>query len=388
MPDTATPAFLPLSGVRIVDFTRLLAGPYATMTMAELGADVVKVEMPGVGDETRAWGPPFVDGSSAYFHAVNRGKRSVVLDLAEDADREAARALAATADVVLENFRPGVAERLGIGAAELMQRNPGLIYASITGFGSVGPLADHAGTEVIVEAETGLMSITGMPGGAPVRFGVAMVDIASGLTLINGVLAALVERGRTGLGRRVEVSLFATAVSGLGTVIASSSAGGGTPRAWGSAHPSIVPYRAFAASDGHVVLGATNDPMFQRLTRALDLDVELSDPKWLSNAGRVQDRDELEAVVAARVEELTVEQVLECLREHRVLGAPVRTPDDAARSEQARALGLIDDDDGLLIARSALSPNGTARLAAAPRLGAHTNEVLAELRAATPEGSS
>lgn len=387
MPDHSPAAFRPLEGIRVVDFTRLLAGPYATMTLAELGADVIKVEMPEVGDETRAWGPPFVDGASTYFHAVNRGKRSVTLDLAGDTDREAARRLIATADVVLENFRPGVADRLGIGAEGVLAEHPHLIYGSITGYGSEGPLAEHAGTEVIVEAESGLMSITGLPSGEPVRFGVAMVDIATGLSVINGILAALVERGRTGRGRRIEVSLFATAISGLGTVIASASAGGEAPRAWGSAHPSIVPYRAFAAADGYVVLGATNDPMFRRLFKALELSEELGREEWRGNAGRVSDRQELEAAIEDRVRSLAVEEVLSRLRDHRVLVAPVRTPDDAARSAQAQALGLIIEEDGLLIPRSALSANGTRHLARAPRLGEHTEEVLSELRSRAVEGA-
>jgi len=382
MPGTSvSPAeFLPLDGVRVVDFTRLLAGPYATMTLAELGADVVKVEMPEVGDETRSWGPPFVGASSAYFHAVNRGKRSVVLDLSHPAGQEAAQRLIATADVVLENFRPGVAERLGIGSDAVLAANPRVVYGSITGFGTTGPMAEQPGTEVIVEAESGLMSITGMPDGEPVRFGVAMVDIATGLSMINGVLAALIERDRTGRGRRIDVSLYATALSSLGTVIASSSAGGGPPRSWGSAHPSIVPYRAFAASDGHVVLGATNDPMFRRLIQALDMADDLGRAEWTGNAQRVVDRGEIEARLADRLAELTVDEVLVRLREHRVLVAPVVAPDVAARSEQARALGVILEDDGLTVPRSSLAANGTRLLGPAPALGQHTDEVLAELR--------
>lgn len=371
--------FLPLDGIRVVDFTRLLAGPYATMTLAELGADVVKVEMPEVGDETRAWGPPFVGASSAYFHAVNRGKRSIVIDLAAPEGREIAHRLIESADVVLENFRPGVADRLGIGADEVLARHPRVVYGSITGFGATGPMAEQPGTEVIVEAESGLMSITGLPDGEPVRFGVAMVDIATGMSMINGVLAALLERGRTGRGRRVDVSLYATAISSLGTVIASAAAGGGSPQPWGSAHPSIVPYRAFAAADGHVVLGATNDPMFQRLVVALDLEDALGSPAWRGNAARVADRTRIEAALAERLTTLRVDEVLDRLRAHRVLVAPVVAPDVAARGEQARALDLIVEDDGLLIARSALAASGTRPLGPAPALGQHTDEVLAEL---------
>lgn len=375
----AVSPFLPLDGVRIVDFSRLLAGPYATFTLAELGADVIKVEMPGVGDETRSWGPPFIGESSAYFHAVNRGKRSVVLDLSESHDREVAHRLIEGADVVIENFRPGVADRLGIGAEEVLSRHPRVVYGSISGFGAAGPMAEQPGTEVIVEAESGLMSITGLPNGEPVRFGVAMVDIATGLSLINGILAALLERGRTGRGRRIDVSLYATAISSLGTVIASASAGGGAPQQWGSAHPSIVPYRAFGACDGHVVLGATNDPMFQRLVKALDLGEMLGRREWKGNAARVADRAQIEALLSERVAQLSVDEILDRLRAHRVLVAPVISPDAAARSEQSRALDMVVEDAGVLIPRSALAATGTRALGPAPSLGQHTDEVLAEL---------
>lgn len=376
-PATPPPgSFQPLRGIRVIDFTRLLAGPYATMTLAELGADVIKIEKPDAGDDTRAWGPPFVGADSAYFHAINRGKRSVALDLARDDDRERVLTLIAEADVVVESFRPGVAERLGIGADELRARFPRLVYASISGFSPIGPLSAEPGTAVTVEAESGLMQVTGYEDGGPVRSGVAMVDIATGMSMINGVLAALLERERTGRGRRIEVSLFATALSSLGTVIAAATAGGPTPRPWGSAHPSIVPYRAFPVGDGHAVLGATNDPMFVRLAAALDLAEELGRAEWERNEGRVRDRERLEAVLADRLAALTLDEVVERLQAHRVLVARVRRADDAARGAQARAMGMVVEEDGMLIARSALGTNGTAQLGPAPRLGAHNADLL------------
>ncbi|MDN5917885.1 MAG: CoA transferase [Pseudonocardia sp.] len=375
------PDFRPLDGIRVLDFTRVLAGPYATMQLAELGADVIKVEMPGAGDETRAWGPPFVDESSAYFHAINRGKRSVVLDLADRDSLAAAERLIADCDVIVENFRPGVTDKLGIGPDRVAELAPQVVYASITGFGSAGPMASDAGTEVVIEAESGLMSITGLPDGEPVRFGVAMVDIATGLSAVNGLLAALLERTRTGRGRHVEVSLYATAISAMGTVIAGESAGGGAPHAWGSAHPSIVPYRAFPARDGHIVLGATNDAMFVRLATALDLSDELSPPEWAGNAGRVANRSALEEVIERALAGMDVADAIDRLRAHRVLAARVRDVGEAARSDQATALGLVEDDQGVLVARSALGANGTRRLGRAPALGEHTDEVLADVPA-------
>ena len=372
-------SYRPLDGIRVIDFTRLLAGPYATMTLAELGADVIKVEQPGIGDETRHWGPPFVHGASAYFHAINRGKRSIALDLSQPADQDIADRLIGTADVVVESFRPGVADRLGIGAERLLERHPRLVYASISGFSQTGPLAAEPGTAVTVEAESGLMHVTGYEGADPVRSGVAMVDIATGMSMINGVLAALLERERTGRGHRLEFSLFATAISSLGTVIAATSAGGPPSKPWGSSHPSIVPYRSFSASDGHAVLGATNDAMFARLVAALGLEGALGAERWKHNQERVAGRDELEAIISARVAELTVAEVGELLRAARVLVSQVRTPEEAARGEHAAALGLVHDDDGVMISRSALGTNGTPLLGRAPELGAHGEQLRAEL---------
>lgn len=381
--------FRPLAGLRVLDFTRVLAGPYATMMLADLGADVIKVERPDVGDETRAWGPPFIHGASTYFHAVNRGKRSVALDLTSDEGRRSVLQLMASADIVVENFRPGVTSRLGIDPDSVLARFPRIVYGSITGFGLDGPMAEDAGTEVIVEAESGLMSITGLPDGEPVRFGVAMVDIATGLSLINGVLAALVERGRTGRGRHIDVSLYATAISALGTVIAGTSADGLRPRPWGSGHPSIVPYRAFGACDGHVVLGATNDNMFRRLLQALDAEEQLGRVAWRTNAGRVVERDDVESAIQDIVGDLSVEEVIRRLRGHRVLAAPVRTPDEAAHSEQAVALGLMTrTEEGLLLPRSPLSSSTTPPLSRAPGLGEHTAEVLGELELGADGGDS
>ncbi|GEK85405.1 CaiB/BaiF CoA transferase family protein [Microbacterium aerolatum] len=371
-------SYRPLAGIRVIDFTRLLAGPYATMTLAELGADVIKVEQPEIGDETRHWGPPFIHGASAYFHAINRGKRSIALDLTRPADQEIADRLIGTADVVVESFRPGVAERLGIGAEHMRERHPRLVYASISGFSQTGPLAAEPGTAVTVEAESGLMHVTGYEGADPVRSGVAMVDIATGMSMINGVLAALLERERTGQGRRLEFSLFATAISSLGTVIAATSAGGPPSKPWGSSHPSIVPYRSFEASDGHVVLGATNDAMFARLVAALDLADTLGDERWRRNQARVAGREELEAIVGSRVAALSLDEVVERLGAARVLVARVRTPEDAAHGAHAASLGLVFDDDGVSIARSALGTNGTPRLDRAPALDEHGATLRAE----------
>jgi crotonobetainyl-CoA:carnitine CoA-transferase CaiB-like acyl-CoA transferase len=367
----------PLTGTVVLDFTRILAGPYATMLLADLGAEVIKLERPVVGDDTRNWGPPFHGASSTYFAAINRGKRSVAIALGSVRGRELARALAERADVVVENFRPGVMERLGLGHDDLEARNPGLVFATINGFGSRGPKARDAGTEVIVEAESGLMAMMGVPDGPPVRFGVAMVDISTGIALVAGVLASLLERTGTGRGRRLEFPLYATAISVLGTVITSASVDPSSQVGrWGSGHPSIVPYAAFAASDGFVVLGAINDEMWRRLVDALELEELRDDARAATNAERVRHRGLIEDAVARAVANRQTADLERRLHDRRVLVAPVRSPIDAIDAPQVAALDLIERVDGLRLARTPLAQFTGTPLAVAPALGADTRAVL------------
>jgi crotonobetainyl-CoA:carnitine CoA-transferase CaiB-like acyl-CoA transferase len=367
----------PLAGFRVLDLTRILSGPYASMLLADLGAEVVKVERPG--DDTRTWGPPFLDGMSSYFAAINRGKRSVAIDLQRERGRELVRDLAGRFDVMIENYRPGVTERLGIDYDFLSRRNPELIYASITGFGSAGPKASEAGTEVIVEAETGLMAMMGTPDGPPVRFGVAMVDIATGLALVGGVLAAALERTRTRRGRRLEFPLYATAFSCLATVVASASVDPSSQGGrWGSGHPSIVPYSAFEASDGFVVLGAINEPMWERLCSAFGLHELYADERAATNEVRVHNRAFVEAAIAEVIAPLPSAEVTRRLSRAGVLVAPVRGAAEAVEDPQVAVLGLMDEIDGIRFPRSPLSQFNPDALAPAQRLGADTRPVLAE----------
>jgi crotonobetainyl-CoA:carnitine CoA-transferase CaiB-like acyl-CoA transferase len=349
------------------------------MLLADLGADVIKIERPGHGDETRDWGPPYIDGTSAYFHAVNRGKRSITLDLTTEFGHEAVKRMAESADIVMENFRPGVPEHLGIDYGSLAAINPNLVYATITGFGSTGPMASTPGTEVVVEAYSGLMDITGEPDRAPVRFGVAMVDLATGMAAAAGILAALLERAGTGRGRYLEFSLYATALSCLGTVITSSSADDRNQPVtrWGTSHPSIVPYAAFPASDGMAVVGAINDPMWRRLCEALGLDHAAANPGWSTNGLRVEDRARVEEALVRGLAGLTVAEVVERLEAHQVLVAPVKTVQEAFESEHAQATGNVFDCRGTVFARSVLDTGGES-LGLAPSLGGDTNELLAE----------
>ncbi|MET8991485.1 CoA transferase [Nonomuraea wenchangensis] len=291
-----------LDGLLVADFSRVLAGPYATMLLADLGAEVVKVERPGAGDDTREWGPPYGPGGEAtYFLGVNRNKRSIALDLRADA--EVARALAARADVLVENFRPGTMDRLGLGYDALRELNPGLVYCSITGFGS-GAGAELPGYDLIAQAVGGLMSVTGDPDGPGTKAGVALVDVITGLHAALGVMAALRHRERTGKGQRVEVSLLSSLLSALTNHASAYAAAGVVPRAMGNRHPSIVPYEVFETADRPLVIAAGNDRQFQVLCRVLDRPDLAADPRYATNAGRVTARadlvDELNAALRGR----------------------------------------------------------------------------------------
>jgi crotonobetainyl-CoA:carnitine CoA-transferase CaiB-like acyl-CoA transferase len=292
----------PLEGLLVADFSRVLAGPFATMLLGDLGADVVKVEHPEGGDETRGWGPPFLGEHSTYYLSVNRNKRSIALDLRSDRDLEAALALAGRADVLVENFKAGALERLGLGYERVAERNPGLVWCSISGFGR-GAGAGLPGYDFLVQATSGLMSITGLPG-QPTKVGVALVDVLSGLYATSGILAALAERARSGRGQLVEVSLLGSALASLVNQASSYLGTGRPPEAMGNRHPSITPYETLATADRPLVVAVGNDGQFARLCRALGLPELAADPRFATNRARVEHREALaatlEAALAAR----------------------------------------------------------------------------------------
>ena len=293
----------PLTGLLVADFSRVLAGPLATMFLADLGATVIKVERPGTGDDTRAWGPPYVAGTSTYFTSVNRNKRSVTLDLDQTADRELARALAGRCDVLVENFRPGRLAAFGLDHATLAAANPGLVYCSISGFGS-GLGADRPGYDFLVQAMGGLMSITGAAGGEPTKAGVALVDVLTGLHATIGILAALRERDHSGAGQLVEVNLLSGLLGSLVNQGAAYVNGAGVPAAMGNRHPSIAPYETLTTADAPLAVAVGNDRQFAAMAAALDRSELAADVRFATNPARVVHRDalvaELERTLATR----------------------------------------------------------------------------------------
>jgi crotonobetainyl-CoA:carnitine CoA-transferase CaiB-like acyl-CoA transferase len=328
----------PLDGVRVLDFTRILAGPYCTLLLADMGADVIKVERCERGDDTRAWGPPFLDDEqrlSTYFAALNRGKRSVTVDFRAPETRGFLLDLCAEVDVVIENFRPGVARELGLTYEALEARSPTIVLCSISGFGHSGPYANLPGTEIVVEAMSGLMEITGTGDGDPVRFGIAMVDIATGLTAATRIVASILAARATGRGAHVECDLYSTALAALGTPIAAYSATGLEPRRWGSHHPSIVPYGGFPTADGHIITGVVNDRQWPIFCDALELGHLAMDQRYATNAARVLQRDDLQATLAERCAQRPTAHWLDRLRHRGLLAAPLRTVGEAVEDQLA-----------------------------------------------------
>lgn len=313
-----------LGGLLVADFGRVLAGPYATMLLADLGAEVVKVERPGSGDDTRAWGPPWADGQATYFQGVNRNKRSIAVDLATEDGRSAARSLAQRADVVVENFRPGVMTRLGLDYDTLREANPRLVYCSITGFGSGGGAA-LPGYDLLVQAMGGLMSVTGDPDGEPTKVGVALVDVITGLHAAVGILAALRHVARTGEGQRVEVNLLSSLLSALVNQAQGYVGAGVVPARMGNRHPSIAPYEAFPTQDRPLVLAVGTDRQFRALCDVLDLPGAALDARFSSNDQRVAHRGELRTVLESRLRSQPAAHWFDRLMDRGVPCGPINT---------------------------------------------------------------
>ncbi|GAA3099748.1 formyl-CoA transferase [Kribbella aluminosa] len=336
----------PLASIRVADFTRVLAGPLATMTLADLGADVIKVERPGSGDETRSWGPPWSAHGSTYFECVNRTKRSIALNLRDPVDRATALRIAQDADVVIENFAPGTMERLGLGYDAVSTGNPGVVYCSISGFGSAAP-DGLLGYDFVVQAVGGLMSITGDPDGVPTKVGVALVDVLTGKDAVIGILAALEGRRRTGRGDRIEVSLLSSLLAGLVNQVQAALETGRPGQRLANRHPSIAPYETLRCSDGVVAVACGNDAQFARLTGVLGLPELATDPRFAGNADRVGHRDTLAELLEQRLRTGSAAAWVERLTRAKVPAGRVNTiPEALAFAQQVGLDPVVDVGPG------------------------------------------
>jgi crotonobetainyl-CoA:carnitine CoA-transferase CaiB-like acyl-CoA transferase len=376
---------LALDGVRVIDLSRVIAGPWCGALLSDLGADVVKVEDTGAGDESRTW-PPYKDGEAAAYLLFNRNKRAMTLDLKTPEGVEVVKSLARGADVVIENFRTGTMEGFGLGYDTLAAENPRLIYCSVSAFGRTGPRKDSPGYEALMQAFSGIMSITGEPGGQPVRAGVSFLDLSTGILCALGVSAALLQRQITGLGQRVDSSLLETAVSLLAFHAEGYLLTGALPRALGSGHPSLSPYRNFKCRDGQwIFIAAANDRFWGKLARAIGLEAMAVDPRFAKNQERVTNREELEDILEQTIVQLDREPLLKRLEEADVPATPVNTVDQVMNDPQTAECGIVQRVRhaklgeipvvGTPLRFSRMSP-GVRR--AAPLRGQHTDEILAE----------
>lgn len=375
-----------LAGVRVLDLSRVLAGPYCSMLLADYGADVIKVEEPGSGDGTRSWGPPWVGDQSAYFLSANRNKRSLAVNLKSRAGRELIHQIAAQADIVLENFKPGGAARLGCGYATLAALNPRLIYCSITGYGQTGPYKDRAGYDFIIQAQGGIMAVTGPVEGEPSKVGVAITDITTGLYACTAILAALHERERSGVGQYIDVSLLDSQIAWLANVGQNYLATGCTPARYGNAHASIVPYETFPTSDGWIAVGVGSDEQFRKFCALAGQPELAADERYRTNAARVAHRTILIPLLQEIFCSRTGAAWLAGLEAIGIPAGPINDVATALEDPQVQARAMVQEIDHptagpmkLLGPVAKLSRTPAAIRSAPPALGWHTDEVLREL---------
>jgi crotonobetainyl-CoA:carnitine CoA-transferase CaiB-like acyl-CoA transferase len=378
-----------LDGITVLDLTRVLSGPYCTMLLADMGARVIKIEQPGKGDDTRAWGPPFLEGESAYFLSINRNKESVTLDFKHPEGRAILDRLLAASDVVVENFRPGTLKKLGLDYASIADRHPRLVYASISGFGQTGPRREEPGYDAVMQGEGGLMSITGAADGPPFRLGVAIADIASGMFAAYGVAAALVARERTGRGQMVDLAMLDSVVALLTYQAGNYFASGRVPTRLGNRHPSIVPYETFAASDGDFVLAVGNDDLWRRFCVAAALE---PDERFATNRQRVTAYDEFRPIVADRLRTRTRQHWIETLTAAGIPCGSVRNLQEVFDDPQLAARAMIAEIEHATIGPLRtlgvpvkLSETPGAVRTPPPTLGQHTDAVLRQDLGIEPE---
>jgi crotonobetainyl-CoA:carnitine CoA-transferase CaiB-like acyl-CoA transferase len=373
----------PLDGITILDLTRVLSGPYCTMLLADQGARVIKVEHPRRGDDTRGWGPPFLEGESAYFLSINRNKESVTLDFKRPEGRALLDRLIERADVLVENFRPGTLQRLGLDYGALAARHPRLVYCSISGFGHTGPRSPEAGYDAVIQAEGGLMSITGSADGPPYRLGVAIADIVSGMFAAQGITLALFARERTGRGQNVDLGMLDSVAALLTYQAAIYFATGSAPKRMGNRHPTIVPYETFAASDGDFVIAVGNDEQWRRFCAAAGLDALAADERFATNRGRVTHYEALRPTLAEALRGDTREGWIRRLKDAGVPCGSVRDLHEVFTDPQLAARGMVASVDHpaigalrLLGVPIKLSDTPAAPASAPPTLGQHTDAVL------------
>ena len=383
MAESTSPSAPPLDGLLVVDLTRVLSGPYCTMLLADMGARVIKIEQPGRGDDTRGWGPPFVGEQSAYFLSINRNKESLTLDLKQPEGRRILEQLLDRADVLVENFRPGTMDRLGFGYDTVARRWPRVVYCSISGFGQTGPRRDQPGYDAVIQAEAGLMSITGESGGPALRLGVAIADIVSGMFAAQGIAMALLARARSGRGQLVDIGMLDSTAALLTYQAATYFATGRAPERLGNRHPTIVPYETFDAADGEFVLAVGNDDLWRRFCRVLGLPDLAVDPRFATNRARVEYYDELNPILVERLGTRTKAEWIAALNAEGVPCGAVRDIGEVLNDPQLSAREMIQAVEhatlgtvralGVPIKLSATP--GTVRTAP-PTLGQHTDQIL------------
>ena len=375
----------PLTGIRVLDLSRVLAGPYCTMVLGDLGADVIKVESPE-GDETRGWGPPFAAGESAYYLCVNRNKRSMVVDFKTEEGRALLHELAKRSDVLVENFRPGTLKRFSLDYETVSALNPQLIYCSITGFGQTGPLRDRPGYDFMIQAMGGLLSITGEPNGEPMKVGMAVADLFAGQNAVIAIFAALQARNQTGKGQNLDISLFDSQVAMLANVASNYLISGNLPKRYGNAHANIVPYQSFRASDAWFVIAVGNDKQFSRLCEIIGKSEVAQNSRFVTNSSRVENREELMALLKPIFLEKTVNEWLSALEAAEIPCGPIHTLDNVFSMSQVESREMLihmqhPEIGDLRLVGSPLKFSETPvdYKLPPPRLGEHTEEVLKEL---------
>lgn len=370
-----------LDGVRVLDLTRILSGPYCTQILADHGAEVIKLERPGSGDDTRRFGPPFVDGDAAYFHSINRNKKSVCVDLKSPRGAQLVRELATRSDVVVQNFRPGAAERLGLGANDLRALNPKLVYCSISGFGATGPWSRKPGYDLAIQGLSGVMSITGQPDGPPTKVGTSIADIVTGMYAAQGILLALYRRSQTGRGDTVDIAMLDSMVSLLTYQAGNYFATGDAPRRAGNRHPNIVPYETFAASDGYFNLAVGNDKLWRTFCEVTERSDLGADERFATNPGRVAHREELFTLLSDVFVTHPVAHWVALLEGAGVPCGPILDVGQVLQHPQVLARDMVGEVDGIQLtgtpAKLSDAPHAAPRRP--PRLAEHTASVLRDL---------